>query len=52
MVEKESHRMLYLVLFTLGITVVSLALYLLLIRKYYWGPKGAPKQEGSRKPRP
>ncbi|HEV2706627.1 MAG TPA: hypothetical protein VGV59_11925 [Pyrinomonadaceae bacterium] len=43
--------MFFLVVFTLGITVVALALYLLLVRKYYWGPKGAPKQDAAKRRR-
>lgn len=30
-------------------TAVALGLYLLLLKKYYWGPQGSPKKSGRNK---
>lgn len=44
--------MLPIILIIILATAVAIGLYQLLIHKYYWGPKGAPKKDDPDKKRP
>ncbi len=43
--------MLPLIIVTLVATILAIVLYVMLIRKHYWGPQGPPKKSGQDKER-